>query len=293
MPEISLQPAAAASPDTYLDESNPGTSRGADATSRWGRNNNANNDAMFKFDLSAIAKGSKILEAVLSLYLTGNNGSPTNTVMWRILEGNSAWVEAADWNTIDGAAAPWAGSAGAETVGTDIAAGYLFGPSTIDLTGLPKWVDFIMNASEFQALIDVGNYGFKLGLTTRAGGDWLVGIFSSSDHATAGQHPKLYVQWIEPSGILYEYRFNKYDPLKRVFDAKGEQVQLSEVRPNNWIFTEGFDLPSSKVFSSLVVDPRVSYIKGTSYDEDGRSLGIETDRNQFAAAIIERMARGI
>jgi len=56
MPEITLQPGAAAGIDTYLDESAPATSRGSDTTAKWGWGGNDNTDAMFKFDLWGIVR---------------------------------------------------------------------------------------------------------------------------------------------------------------------------------------------------------------------------------------------
>ncbi|KKK45419.1 hypothetical protein LCGC14_3165520, partial [marine sediment metagenome] len=158
MPEITLQPGAAAGIDTYLDESAPATSRGSDTTAKWGWGGNDNTDAMFKFDLSAISKGSKIQIATLSLWITAHTGDVAETVISRILPANSAWVEAADWNTLDGAAAAWAGSAGCETEGVDFAVPNLF-TGEPDLSGpaTPFWLDISLDPSDFQALIDVAN----------------------------------------------------------------------------------------------------------------------------------------
>lgn len=288
MPEIILTTPTL---DTYLDESAPATSRGADATVTWGFTGNNNKDAMLIFDLSAIAKGSKIQEAVLSVYVTGDvGGGVDDTAVWRVLSGNSAWVEAADWNTIDGVAAAWAGSAGCETEGVDIAAGKLWGPTNVVLAGLPKWVDFSLAPSEFQALIDVGNYGIKLGSVIRASGVNRVGVFTSKDGGA--EKPKLTVRWIEPSGRLFEYKFNKFDPSPVLLGPMGEEVDLNEVRADRWVLVEGFDLPSGTAYGSLIIDPRMGYIVGCTYDEDGNRLGMEMDRNQFADAIIQRLVRG-
>ena len=277
--------------DTYLDEANPAISRGADATVTWGWAGNSNYDAMLIFDLSAIAKGSKIQEAILSIYVTGDIGAGVDsTTIWRVLSGNSSWVEAADWNTVDGAAAAWAGTAGCETEGIDIAAGKLWGPTNVALAGLPKWVDFSLAPSEFQALIDVGNYGIKLGSTVRLSGVNRSGVFTSKDGGA--EKPKLFVRWIEPSGRLFEYKFNKYDPSPVLLGPMGEEIALNEVRADKWVFTEGFDLPGGIAYESLIIDPRMGYIVGCTYDEDGNRLGMEMDRNQFADAIIKRLVEG-
>ena len=110
---------------------------------------------------------------------------------------------------------------------------------------------------------------------------------------TAAHRPKLFIRWLEPSGRLFEYKVNKFDAKKKILDSMGDEVQPNEVRPDKWIMTEGFDLPGGVAYESLILDPRISYIVGVTYDEDGNRLAIETDRNQFADAIIQRLTRGV
>lgn len=292
MPEITIQPAASAGFDTYLDEANPTTIRGVDALVHLGIDSSGNNqDVLFKFDLSSITKGSKIQSAILTL--TSFSGSPdTRVEIARILSGNSDWAEAtATWNKREGSQ-NWAGSTGCETEGTDIAVSKLFLDPSYSWT-IPGENDFVLSNNDFQALIDVANHGFKLYHTPRSPTITRSAISRSSDYGTASERPKLFVRWIEPSGRLFEYTFNKYDPQKRLFNSQGDIVEPNEIRPNNWIFTQGSQLPSGKVYSSLVPDPRMGYIVGVKNDEEGEVVSIETDRNQFADQILQRLTRGV
>ena len=91
---------------------------------------------------------------------------------------------------------------------------------------------------------------------------------------------------------MFEYKFNKYDPSPVLLGPMGEEIALNEVRADKWVFTEGFDLPGGIAYESLIIDPRMGYIVGCTYDEDGNRLGMEMDRNQFADAIIKRLVEG-
>ena len=295
MPEITIQPAASAGIDTYLDESAMTTNRGTETTLQLELQTDGDNrDLMMKFDLSAIAKGSKIQIATLSLWLQSETGGLSGlgvVSISRILSGNSGWTEGgATWDKQDGSA-NWAGSNGAEISGVDYAVNPLWsGEPPVTLAAFSA---FPLTVSEFQPLIDDANYGWKIWSSVRAPTVNRGRAYSSSDHGTAAQHPKLFVRWIEPSGRLFEYTFNKYDPQKRLFNSQGDIVEPNEIRPNNWIFTQGSQLPSGKVYSSLVPDPRMGYIVGVKNDEEGEVVSIETDRNQFADQILQRLTRGV
>ncbi len=293
MPETTLQPGAGDGIDTGIKSDDAAANFGTDATFAAAIGATGENwDILFKFDLSSIAAGSEIQEATLSLFceslLGGGFGDPE---IRRILSGNSTWTETgATWNTLDGTC-DWAGAAGCETEGTDIAVTTLF--TTDAYTWATDWNDFSLTVADFQALIDDANYGFKIGSQQRSPSVSQSATIRMSDHATATDHPKLFVRWIEPSGRLWEYSFSIYDPMKRVFNSQGAIVQPNEIRPDNWISVEGFELPRGETYSSLVKDPTKSYIVGVEYDEDGNAVSIKTDRNQFADAIIRRLSGGI
>ena len=292
MPEITLQPAAGPGLDTRIYEFNP--------TTNYGTNNSlilslgsdgSNGDILLKFDLSAIPKGSQIQEATLSLYLNSIVGSVGTSYISRLLSGNSDWTEGgATWNKRDGSQ-NWAGSVGAETVGVDYSAVPLWTGEPDSTTG--QFTDFSLNVSEFQVLIDVANYGFKMWSDQRSPSVNRQRDYASSDDGTAANRPKLFIRWIEPSGSIYEYTFNKFDPFKRVRDRMGRVVEPSDIPANKWMFVEGSRVPSSREYLSAVNDPRAFYIVGVNYDEDGKVVRIENDRNQFADAIIQRLSRGI
>jgi len=289
MPETTLQ---AGIVDTALSEDNPSTNYGSSTTHNLGFDSGGDNDdILIKFDLSSISKGSKIQKATLSLYVNSIYTSVVeNVVIWRVLQPD--WTEdGATWDDYDGVN-PW-GTAGAESEGVDISTALLFGPTSLSGVTADTWEDFELNTSVFQALIDAGNNGMKLGSSIRnpTSNRWFT--IRTSEHATSSTWPKLYVRWIEPSGRLYEYKFNKFDKEKRIVNSSGKVIRPNELRPDTWIFVEGTKLPIAIAYDSLVVDPRTNYIVGVSNDEDGNVVGIEFNRDQFADQIIARLTRGV
>ncbi len=288
MPEQTIQPAAAAGLDTYINEELPTTNYATNTLLVVGsKATSLNQDALLKFDLSPIAAGSIIQEATLSLYLDGYFANPASATISRIKSGNSAWAEASvTWNTVDGSAA-WAGSVGCETSGTDYDPDALWTGTPHHTTG--TWQDCSLNIGVFQKMIDVGNYGMKFWLDQRGatGTEYL--NYRSSDHATASTRPKLYVRWLEPTGRLVEYTFDIWNPETILLDSKGAVVKPNEVRPDRWIRVL-FDLPRGKSYASLIEDPTASYIVGVSFSESG--VTIKTDRNQFSEIIVQRLAGG-
>lgn len=293
MPEQNFQPAEAASVDTYIDEGAPAANFGGAATLRLALDNAGNNeDILFKFDLSPIEKGSTIETARLDLWLNsevGGAGALGTSYITRILDGNAGWTEGgATWNTQDGANA-WAGAAGCETRGTDIANTDMWS-GDIFQGAAPRLNSYTLDTQEFQALIDVGNNGFKIWSGVRAPAVNRDHTFASAADANPARHPLLYVRWIEPSGRLVEYTFDVWDPRKRILDDKGRIVPPEEVEPDNWMEVLGISMPEAKVYASLVEDPSMIYIVETMMTEQG--LRIKGNRSDFADVIISRAAGG-
>ena len=290
MPDVLLQPAASVGLDTELNEDSPTTNFGTSTViglAFVGTQENV--DGIIKFDLSIIQSGSEIQEATLSLYLQSAFGGGLDYEIYRVKSANNGWDEGtATWNTIDGTAS-WAGTAGCGTSGTDYDTDPLWA-ETVDMT-TGQFHDHPLVLGVFQKVVDVSNSGFLIRCVVRNPSVSRNALFSSSDTATASQRPKLFVRWIEPTGRQVEYTFNIFDPQKRILDAQGSIVQPNEVRPDNWIKTEGVELPSGRAYSTLVQDPTTSYIVGASFDE--RGVRIQTDRNQFAELIIKRVAGGV
>ena len=283
MPETTLQPDGTAGIDNWLDNQAKTTNHGTDTTMKV--NNAIGRRSILKFDLSAIAPGSTIQQAILTLYIT----SAIPDSMWgvdiaRILSANSGWTETGStWNTIDGSTS-WAGSAGCLTGGTDFDNDdFLLENYNTGTLSSPVAHAFTLVPTAFQKLIDVGNHGFIVSASANA-------IVSTSDESTSSQRPKLFVRWLDPSGRLVEYTFNIWDPANQLRDSKGSVVKPNEVRPNNWIRAEGFELPRGKAYPDLVKDPTTSYIVGAKYSEDEKSVRIVTDRNQFSELIVKRLA---
>lgn len=170
---LDLQPDAAAGKDTYVHSGFPGDNFGT-STLMQTRANAGPVDTilgMLEFDLSSIPGGSTINSATLTLW-NQVSASGQNFSYKRI---TAAWVETVvTWNTRPG-------------VGTDyVATGTLtsIGPDDIDV-------------SEFlKEIVEDGltNFGFYMeAVQTNFFFQW-----STSDHATAGQRPRLVVDYTEP-----------------------------------------------------------------------------------------------
>ena len=289
MPEATLQPAAAAGIDTSIREDNATTNYGTTTSPACGFDSSGNNyDFLIKFDLSTIEPGSIIEQATLSLYVDGSVSLAFSCSISRILSGNDGWTEAgATWNTKDGSNA-WVGGVGAEVAGVDYSATDLY---TMSVHWVAGWNAFALNVSEFQALIDVGNYGIKVHSLNRSPSVDRSVTISSSDHATAAQRPKLYVRWIAPSRRVYEYTFNIEDA-RGLIDSKGQEVDPIDIEVNKWGRTLGIDPPLRGDYDSMVEHPNYWYIVSKTYNEDQGTVRIKTDRNQFADALINKILQG-
>jgi hypothetical protein len=294
MPELTIQPDASAGIDTYIDEGAPTAVRGGLAQAQITLSTAGDNDdGLFKFDLTPIAPGSTIEVATLSLYVysqAGGAGGMGTSHITRILGGNSDWVEGATWNDRDGVSAGWAGSVGCETIGVDISSGDLWSGDAYK-GAVPLWYDYDLDPVEFEALL-AANYGFKFWSGVRSPTVNRNITWRSSDYGTASERPKLFIRWREPIGRSFAYLFNKYDPKKRIYGLSGQELDPTEVQPNNWMHVAGFQLPSADDFKDMNQDPSKVYLQSVTYDDESDSLSIVSDVNQTAKRIIDRLTRG-
>lgn len=291
MPEQTWQPAEGAAIDTFIAENNPAVNYGGNAQLRleWAVGA-INRDLLMNWDLSAIPVGSTVEIATLFLWLesqVGGAGGITDYRITRILSGNSGWTEGGcTWNTQDGVNA-WAGAAGCETSGTDLALTHLW--TGDPWQGFPPmWWQFALEVSEVQYLIDKENYGFKIYSTNRAPGVNRSHVYTSAAGAAANR-PRLYVRWIEPSGRLVEYLFDVWDPLQRIIARDGHEVAPNEVRADKWGKLLGFRSPSSKTYATLAEGPDNYYISGVT--SDGETVRITPDEKLFADMLLKRITR--
>ena len=292
MPEQTWQPAEGVAIDTYIDEANPAVNYAGHVNLSVGAGAVPGNmDVLMKWDLSSIAAGSTIEIATLYLWAEALNANIDDACITRLLPANTAWTEAGcTWNTMDGVNA-WAGGAGCEVAGTDIALTHLWRGDPFLLCAPPAWSVFDLSIAEFQHMLDAGNYGFKYYSTLRAGGAFVAkDRYTSASGANAAHWPQLYVRWVEPSGRLVEYTFNVWDPLQRLIGRDGHEVHPNEVRADKWGKLLGFRSPSSKTYASLADGPDHFYISGV--ESDGESVRITPDERQFADMILKRIARG-
>jgi hypothetical protein len=92
------------------------------------------------------------------------------------------------------------------------------------------------------------------------------------------------------TGIV-KYATGMWDPRTRIYDRTGAVIAPNELRPDNWIKVEGMQLPRGVVYDNHIEDPSTTYIVGVIYDGGSDTASIKTDRNQFAEALLKRLAR--
>jgi len=158
---------------------------------------------LLKFDLSAIPVGSKITEAILSLYWYAQGPVNLRTVRaWRCLR---PWPgTAVTWNKYDGVNA-WTtagcGGAGTDFENVELAAFTMVGT-------FPQWVNWSINAAGWAVLENwvnsaYANYGFFMRSDTENTDDKR---FYSSEYAVdLTLRPKLTITWTPPWGRLAAY----------------------------------------------------------------------------------------
>ena len=289
MPEQTWQPAEGVATDTYIDEANPAVNYGGNIQLQigWAAGGD-NRDFFMRWDLSSIPTGSTIEIATLYLWAEAINVIIDDVNITRILPANAAWTEGGcTWNTMDGVNA-WAGGAGCEVAGTDLALTHLWTGDPSLLGAPPAWYVFPLSISEFQFMLDVGNYGFKIYSTNRNPAFAALHRYTSAA-GLAAHWPQLYVRWLEPSGRLVEYTFDVWSPLQRLIGRDGHEVQPNEVRADKLGKLLGFRSPSSKTYASLADGPDHWYISGVT--SDGETVRITPDEKQFADMILKRITR--
>lgn len=145
------------------------------------------NKSLIKFDLSSLV-GASITDATLTLTVSYSGGS-ANVVVSRILSGNSSMSPAtATWNKQDGTN-NWAGSAGCSTSGTDYSSTPM-GSIAVSSTGAKN---ITLDTTEFTAMV-ANNYGMIVVCDAS-----FYNIYSA-DNGTAGNRPKLVVNYTASSG---------------------------------------------------------------------------------------------
>lgn len=185
---LTLQPDAAAGNDTFiLAETNYGTEVDlyVGAKAAWG---NAPNRTLIKFDLSSIPDNAKINSVILSMYVNSTVAAPANGGDWKVYRLKKEWVESeATWN-IYSTGNNWTAAGGfnvADCEQTEISSRSFTNSETLN-----EFKDFTIVATK-KSDIDLG-YGWLI-KSVLENDDLL--IFSSSDNATAGNRPKLVIEY--------------------------------------------------------------------------------------------------
>ena len=196
-PTLDVTPDATAGMDTWLFQGEPTNSKAAFVTLPVDNIADYQKRPVLQFDLSTITAGSTINSAALHLFVAAAYEWDGFTLkVHRILSGNSGWTEAgAVWNYKVGTTA-WAGSAGCATSGTDYAATAIGSEAIEANEAVGTEHTIALNTTEFASML-AANYGMVMfqpaGTRSEYG-------FDSSDSTTAGERPRLVVDWTA-SGI--------------------------------------------------------------------------------------------
>lgn len=138
---------------------------------------------LLRFDLSTLPAGSHVTSATLSTYASAGSGTGS-VALHRVMRD---WTEAATWTTSDGSTA-WS-QAGGDVHATAVASTAFAGAGTWlawDVTALAdRWLKGSVPNQGVQIRAGAGLSGLQL---------------ASSDHATAGNRPKLAVTFLPPCG---------------------------------------------------------------------------------------------
>lgn len=138
---------------------------------------------LLRFDLSTLPAGSHVTSATLSTYASAGSGTGS-VALHRVMRD---WTEAATWTTSDGSTA-WS-QAGGDVHVTAVASTAFAGAGTWlawDVTALAdRWLKGSVPNQGVQIRAGAGLSGLQL---------------ASSDHATAGNRPRLAVTFLPPCG---------------------------------------------------------------------------------------------
>ena len=189
-----LQPGAAEGMDTYLYEWKPDWNHGASValsvTDQW----TTNEQALLRFDLSAIPTGARIAEATLELHSENNSWGSTSLTVHRV---NNAWSEgSASGGTGDGAS--W-NNRDTGTLWNSAGGDYEINPVASAVTpGAVGWMSWDI-AALVDEWVNAGspNYGLLLAPTVPGQG----ADFDSSDNSDPTVHPKLTITYRCACGI--------------------------------------------------------------------------------------------
>lgn len=190
MTTLTLQPDGTAGVDTSITSGAPTTNNGTATTLNLGDRNDQVNArrVLIKFDLSTLPSDATITSAVLSLFCITDFSSNART--YRVYRLKRAWVESqATWN-IYSTGNNWSTAGGFhvdDCEQTDIGSRAFSATETLN-----QFKDFALTPTT-KADLDLGN-GWLIKADTETDDGY---NFDSSDGATAGQRPKLVIEYTE------------------------------------------------------------------------------------------------
>lgn len=205
MPTLTLQPDGTAGLDTFTNEASADTSNATATALEFRASAGVRRFALIFFNLSSLPAGANITSAILEVWAGGTMPSADGLIgTWaRVLPANSAWTEAgATWNYAVASTTRWAGDTaanggtdgGCSVSGTDYSSTDMgtFNIGNGDAAGTKYTIS--LNLAEFSAMV-AANHGLHLRLNITA----TTAAIRSSDAATAGERPRLTVEYTLPT----------------------------------------------------------------------------------------------
>ena len=181
--------------DTYLDSWSTGKNWGSDAGLRLRGVNERN--ILIRTDLSQLAQGTTIEQAILTLYQVSGGDTPIEGKVYGVLrdwvEMDATWEDAAE-------STAWA-TAGCNGAGTDRASSFVYGRGVY-----PTWRNYTRYPFDFDVTSLVQgwvnspatNHGLMIGSMQGAFGEL---IFGSSEHVTEEARPRLLIRYRPGTGV--------------------------------------------------------------------------------------------
>lgn len=187
---VTLQAGAAGMADTQIVNSAPSTNYATSTNTAVGELNNSSNvigRGLYEFDLSGLPRDINITAAVLSLWVDADYSDNARVMSaYALLQ---PWTESgATWNNYAGTAWQTAGAGGAN----DMVSTAIGTVSMANNVSAGTKVDITLDPAAVQYMLRLDYIGFKLQMATENNDAYL---FKSSDNATAGERPQLYLEY--------------------------------------------------------------------------------------------------
>ena len=190
---VTIQGDGAAMSDTYMSSSAPTTNNGSATVFAVGENNSATSvgRGLLQFDLSGLPNDLTVVSATVSLWVSADHSDNARVMSAYAIQAGRNWVETqATWNNYKTSVA-W-GTAGGGNTTNDIVGTAIGTVSVANNLTAGTQVDIILDPGAVQSMRWQDYFGFELQMATENNDRY---DFVSSDNATAGQRPKIVIEY--------------------------------------------------------------------------------------------------